>query len=119
MVPAEVPNIQTEEHNVILKRQSLASLSCLLTMSHYKSNCTSFVRIFQIDGHKFISYYNCSMPPSLNKVYYYYYDDDDDDDDDDSYTESLFHFLSLFFFLIAFQATTLWCGHTKVYITAT
>ena len=28
--------------------------------------------INQIEGHKFISYYNYSMPPSLNKVYYYH-----------------------------------------------
>ena len=27
--------------------------------------------IFFLEGHKFISYYNYSVPPSLNKVYYY------------------------------------------------
>ena len=35
------------------------------------------------EGHKFTSFCNYSVLPSLKKVYYYYYDDDDDDDDDD------------------------------------
>ena len=35
--------------------------------------CVSLVRIFLIEGHKFISFLIYSVPPSLNKVYYYYY----------------------------------------------
>ena len=33
-------------------------------------HCIGIVRIFQIEGHKFIRYLNYSVPPSLNKVYY-------------------------------------------------
>ena len=47
-----------------------------------------------MESHKFISYLNYSVPPSLNKVYYYYYDDDDDDDhdDDDDYYYHHYYF---------------------------